>query len=77
MNKDVLLIAHFCSDLDGKDNNRFNYLAELLADNAFSVELVTSDFSHNKKKKREIKFLKIIIIMLLLLKSLFIGKMFP
>ena len=56
MNKDVLLIAHFCSDLDGKDNNRFNYLAELLADNAFSVELVTSDFSHNKKKKREIKF---------------------
>jgi len=56
MNKDVLLIAHFCSDFDGKGNNRFNYLAELLADNAFSVELVTSDFSHNKKKKREKSF---------------------
>ncbi len=53
MNRDILLIAHFCSDFDGKGNNRFNYLAELLADNNFNVELVTSDFSHNKKMKRE------------------------
>lgn len=53
MNRDVLLIAHFCSDFDGKGNNRFNYIAELLSDNNFSVELVTSDFSHNKKTKRE------------------------
>lgn len=51
--KDVLLIAHFCSDFDGKGNNRFNYLAELLAKNDFAVELVTSDFSHNKKLKRD------------------------
>lgn len=53
MNKDVLLIAHFCSDFDGKDNNRFNYLADIFAKNGFDVELVTSDFSHNKKVKRE------------------------
>lgn len=53
MKKDVLLIAHFCSDFDGKGNNRFNYLAELFANNNFHVELVTSDFSHNEKMKRE------------------------
>lgn len=53
MNGDVLLIAHFCSDFDGKGNNRFNYLAELFANHNYSVELVTSDFSHNKKKKRD------------------------
>lgn len=53
MNKDILLIAHFCSDFDGKGNNRFNYLADLFAKNGFDVELVTSDFSHNKKVKRE------------------------
>lgn len=50
---DVLLIAHFCNDFDEKGNNRFNYLAELFANNNFNVELVTSDFSHNKKIKRE------------------------
>lgn len=53
MNKDILLIAHFCSDFDGKGNNRFNYLADLFSKNGFDVELVTSDFSHNKKVKRE------------------------
>jgi glycosyltransferase involved in cell wall biosynthesis len=52
MKKDVLIIAHFCSDFDGKGNNRFNYLAELLSNGDFDVELVTSDFSHEKKKKR-------------------------
>lgn len=53
MNADTLLIAHFCSDFDGKGNNRFNYLAELLSRNDFNVELVTSDFSHSKKMKRK------------------------
>ncbi|MDI2587666.1 glycosyltransferase family 4 protein [Psychrobacillus sp. NEAU-3TGS] len=52
MKRDILLIAHFCSDFDGNGNNRFNYLAHLLANNNFDVELVTSDFSHNKKIKR-------------------------
>lgn len=58
MNKDILLIAHFCSDFDGKGNNRFNYLADLFAKNGFDVELVTSDFSHNKKVKREKEILE-------------------
>lgn len=52
MKRDVLLIAHFCDDFDGKGNNRFNYLAELLSNSNFDVELVTSCFSHNKKKRR-------------------------
>lgn len=52
MIKDILLIAHFCSDFDGTEINRFNYLANLLADKQFQVEMVTSDFSHNKKRKR-------------------------
>lgn len=51
MRKDILLIAHFTSDFDRSGNNRFNYLAELLAQE-HNVELVTSDFSHIKKEKR-------------------------
>lgn len=51
--KDILIIAHFCSDFDGKGNNRFNYLADLLTHYQCNVELVTTDFSHSKKKKRE------------------------
>lgn len=47
------MIAHFCSDFDSKGNNRFNYIAELLANNEFDVELVTSNFSHTKKMKRK------------------------
>jgi hypothetical protein len=52
MKKDLLLIAHFCSDFDGKGNNRFNYLANLFSENEFDVELITSDYSHSKKEKR-------------------------
>jgi glycosyltransferase involved in cell wall biosynthesis len=51
--KDVMMIAHFCNDMDGKGNNRFNYLAEFLADRGFRVELVTSDFSHTRKTGRD------------------------
>ena len=58
MRKDILLIAHFCSDFDEKGNNRFNYLAEIFAENGFDVELVTSNFSHNKKTKREKEILE-------------------
>ncbi len=54
MVNDVVLIAHFCSDFDGKGNNRFNYIADLLASNNISIELITSDFSHEKKIKRNI-----------------------
>jgi len=52
MKKDILLIAHFCSDFDSEQNNRFNYIANLLVNENNNVELVTSDFSHVKKQKR-------------------------
>ncbi len=46
---DIVIIADFCGELDGRDNNRFTYLAELLCqDNA--VEIVTSDFDHSRKE---------------------------
>jgi glycosyltransferase involved in cell wall biosynthesis len=49
---DVVIIAHFCGDFDSSMNNRFNYMAELLAQDSYNVELITSDFSHTKKQKR-------------------------
>ncbi len=52
--KDILIIAHFCSDFDGNGNNRFNYLANLLTNYQCDVELVTTDFSHSNKEKREV-----------------------
>lgn len=57
MIKEILLIAHFCNDFNEKGNNRFNYLSDLFANNGFDVELVTSNFSHNKKTKRGKKIL--------------------
>ena len=50
--KDVVIVANFVSGLDGKDNNRFSYLDEKLSSDC-SVELISSDFYHTKKCKRE------------------------
>ena len=50
--KKIWIVAHFCSDFESKGNNRFNYLARLLAENEYEVEFITSDFSHVKKKPR-------------------------
>lgn len=47
---DVVIVANFVSGLL-RDNNRFGYIAELLSD-AAQVELITSDFYHEQKKKR-------------------------
>lgn len=52
MGKDIVIIANFCGDLSGKGNNRFLYLAGLLAKN-HSVELITSDFDHFTKQFRQ------------------------
>lgn len=46
----ILIVAHFSGMTKG-DNNRFNYLAKLLAENN-EVELITSDFSHDSKRHR-------------------------
>ena len=48
---DVLIVAHFSGDFDQRGNNRINYIADMLKDH-FTVELVTSDFSHYSKVKR-------------------------
>jgi glycosyltransferase involved in cell wall biosynthesis len=48
--KNILIITHYCSVFWSRGNNRFNYLASLLVQKGFSVEFVTSDFSHGKKE---------------------------
>lgn len=50
--KRILIVSHFCSDFESKGNNRFNYLAKMLAQRGNQVEFMTSDFSHVKKKPR-------------------------
>lgn len=48
---DIVILANFCGDLTGGGNNRFPYLAGLLARD-HTVELVTSDFDHGAKDYR-------------------------
>ena len=51
---DILILAHFTTMPKENGNNRFNYLADLLACNMEhnEVEIVTSSFSHTSKKQR-------------------------
>lgn len=48
---DILIITNFCSDFSATDNDRFLYLAKMLS-KEHSVEIVTSDFCHEKKSHR-------------------------
>lgn len=48
---DIVIIANFVAELDGKYNSRFSYLAKQLAKNN-DVELISSDYSHTEKVKR-------------------------
>lgn len=50
--KDIVIIANFVTDIDGGANGRFTYLANILDQNNYKVEIITSDFSHEKKKRR-------------------------
>lgn len=50
--KTVWIVTHFCSDFESKGNNRFNYIAKMLADRGVNVKFFTSDFSHVKKRQR-------------------------
>lgn len=52
--KKVLLVAHFTQAPGEPGNNRFNYLADILCDKGFEVEIVSTSFSHKKKAQREI-----------------------
>lgn len=44
----------FFGDLGNSGNNRFSYIANMLSESQHNIEVVTSDFSHNRKKKKEI-----------------------
>lgn len=49
--KDILIITNFASTFSFSDNDRFLYLANMLTDVA-KVEIVTSDFCHERKEHR-------------------------
>ena len=49
--KDVIVIANFCGEMSDANNDRFVYLCKELSKNN-KVELITNDFSHNKKAHR-------------------------
>lgn len=49
--KDIIIIANFCRDFSESDNGRFMYLCKKLC-TRHNVEIVTSDFSHSKKKPK-------------------------
>jgi glycosyltransferase involved in cell wall biosynthesis len=53
LSKSIQIIAHYCGDLDGRLSNRFMYLADILSRD-YEVELITSDFYHTKKRKKEV-----------------------
>lgn len=44
----IIILADFCRKLDGKGNNRFEYLADLISKD-HDVEILTSDFNHGTK----------------------------
>ena len=50
--KDILIISHFTQVPGEKGNSRFPYLANLLVEKNYSVEIVTSSFSHRNKDQR-------------------------
>ena len=50
--KHIMIVDHFSQTPDEPGNNRFIYLANMLCDEGFSVEIVTTDFSHKNKRTR-------------------------
>lgn len=49
----IILIANFTLALDGEKEGRFSYLMETLSECGHDTELVTTDFSHGRKRRRE------------------------
>lgn len=49
---DIVIISEFCEDFSKTDNDRFLYIAKMLADEN-QVEVVTSTFRHTTKKHRK------------------------
>lgn len=54
MMKHIMIVDHFSQTPDEPGNNRFIYLAKMLCSNGFSVEIITTNFSHKNKKTRTI-----------------------
>jgi len=52
MIKDILIIAHFTQIPGEGGNDRFNYIAEKINKDKANVEIVTSNFSHDTKSRR-------------------------
>lgn len=52
--KRIVIIDHFSKAPDEPGNNRFIYLGELLCKYGFEIEIITSSFSHIKKKQRKV-----------------------
>lgn len=55
MNKKIVIIANFTTFPFENGNSRFIYLANLIDKTKFDVEIITSDFFHTKKEKRNKK----------------------
>lgn len=53
MRKKLVVIANFTKLPWEKGNSRFTYLINLIDKERFDVELITSNFSHGEKKKRQ------------------------
>lgn len=51
--KRVMIIAHFCDAGSENSNNRFNYIANMMANTGYDVELVTSSFATGTKGKEK------------------------
>lgn len=47
----IIIISHFASDYSATDNDRFLYIAKKMSKN-HNIEIITSDFCHEKKSHR-------------------------
>ena len=46
---DIVIVANYLGTLDGKSNNRFLYIADMLS-KSNNVEIITGNFNHGEKK---------------------------
>lgn len=53
-NGKIIIIANFPGVLDGMSNGRFTFLAEMLSERGYNVELITSTFNHAHKKHNNV-----------------------
>ena len=49
--KDIIVISNFCSNITKKSNGRFQYICEELIKEGNEVELIISDYNHDRKNR--------------------------